>query len=129
LVTIADMGRFLSNGIVWIHSTLRIIRRGCYRRLSWFFRFFLCRCCIYFWRRRMRRRRLMQQSKAAKSLAKNKSATATTIAPSESTVSGLNFLTSKFFKNFFRFLKTRGSIQTAISIKPYRPEFWSLSYN
>ncbi|CAK5079076.1 unnamed protein product [Meloidogyne enterolobii] len=88
LVTIADMGRFLSNGIVWIHSTLRIIRRGCYRRLSWFFRFFLCRCCIYFWRRRMRRRRLMQQSKAAKALTKNKSATATTIAPSESTVSG-----------------------------------------
>lgn len=78
------MGRFLSNGIVWIHSTLRIIRRSCYRKLSWIFRFCICRCCIYFWRRRQRRRRLIQQNKAAKALAKNKSVTATTIAPSES---------------------------------------------
>uniref|UniRef100_A0A915A897 Potassium channel domain-containing protein n=1 Tax=Parascaris univalens TaxID=6257 RepID=A0A915A897_PARUN len=42
LVTIADMGRFLSGGIIWVHNTLRKVRIACVRKC-----FQVCRaiCC------------------------------------------------------------------------------------
>ncbi|KAI6186359.1 hypothetical protein M3Y98_00124400 [Aphelenchoides besseyi] len=43
LVTIADMGRFLSGGIIWVHNTFRSIRKGCYKRIGICFRRLCCR--------------------------------------------------------------------------------------
>ncbi|CAJ0582243.1 unnamed protein product, partial [Mesorhabditis spiculigera] len=50
LVTIADMGRFLSGGIIWVHNTSRKALGQCWRR-CW--RYLKC-CCCYVQTRRKR---------------------------------------------------------------------------
>ncbi|CAD5223500.1 unnamed protein product [Bursaphelenchus okinawaensis] len=50
LVTIADIGRFLSTGIIWVHNALRRLRIGCFVRLKRCCRF--CCCCFRFRRKK-----------------------------------------------------------------------------
>ncbi|KAI3415866.1 hypothetical protein GPALN_005436 [Globodera pallida] len=82
LVTIADMGRFLSNVCIWVDKRLFQMRKSCFARIRCFCMTACCQICV-FWRRRKKfRSRKTEQCRA------NKSVTATTIAPSESTASG-----------------------------------------
>ncbi|KAL3072536.1 hypothetical protein niasHS_017510 [Heterodera schachtii] len=82
LVTIADMGRFLSSVCIWVDKRLFQIRRNCFSRLRWFCLTICCQICL-FWKRRRKFRNRKGENRRA-----NKSATATTFAPSVSTTSG-----------------------------------------
>uniref|UniRef100_A0A7E4VQ02 Ion_trans_2 domain-containing protein n=1 Tax=Panagrellus redivivus TaxID=6233 RepID=A0A7E4VQ02_PANRE len=53
LVTIADLGRFLSGGIIWVHGVFRQFRRVCYKRCFAFLKFLFCNLCLA-WKKRKR---------------------------------------------------------------------------
>ncbi|KAK0409773.1 hypothetical protein QR680_004748 [Steinernema hermaphroditum] len=46
LVTIADMGRFLSGGIIWIHNQVRRFRIACSKKCVKICRVLCCFCCL-----------------------------------------------------------------------------------
>lgn len=67
---------------IWVDKRLFQIRRNCFSRLRWFCLTICCQICL-FWKRRRKFRNRKGENRRA-----NKSATATTFAPSVSTTSG-----------------------------------------
>uniref|UniRef100_A0A914P529 Potassium channel domain-containing protein n=1 Tax=Panagrolaimus davidi TaxID=227884 RepID=A0A914P529_9BILA len=55
LVTIADLGRFLSGGIIWFHGMFRRFRKACYRRCINLFKLIFCNVCTI-WKKRKQQR-------------------------------------------------------------------------